>query len=46
MENFGQFYNITSKNETDFSGCAKKYCKVESAYQNSLHTEAATGGVL
>ena len=29
-ENFG-FYNITSKNETEFSGCADKYGNVESA---------------
>ena len=30
-ENFGWFYNITSKNETEFSGCADKYGNVESA---------------
>ena len=25
MKNFGRFYNITSKNETDFSDCPDKY---------------------
>ena len=31
MENFGRFENITSKNETEFSDCADKYGRVESA---------------
>ena len=40
MENFGWFYNITSKNETEFSDCADKYGNVESADSSFLHIES------
>ena len=40
MKNFGRFYNITSKNETDFSDCPDKYGKVESADKSFLHIES------
>ena len=31
MENFDRFWNMTSKNETEFSECADNYGHVESA---------------
>ena len=31
MENLGQFSNITSRHETEFSDCPDKYGHVESA---------------
>ena len=32
MENFDRLWNITAKNETEFSDCTDKYGHVESAY--------------